>query len=868
MNNTKDIYDENEVKEINYEDDGELEMKLEIRDHPQITYTERFNADKLAYIIKNEDKYRQLFKNINPDYDPFVIGAKYLENSHGGVAKVSYFQPRKGIGRFYAKGSLSMQNMKRELRHAIGGEYYHDLDVVNCHPVILMQMCGSLGIDCPLLTAYVNDRDAILNSISTAALCDPSFAKCIILCLINGGRGDYNTLVKKCRSAGICMPVWLSQFKRESAQILNRITDIYNSDYEEHKSMLIKNKIEKNPKASFNSLVMCNYENDILFAILEFMKHNGYIQGDAVLCFDGCQLRKDRFESLNELEALLPECEAFVLEKTTFNIKLKIKPMNEGFPVPMDGDVLPVYVDDVYGGFVFDSTDYANIWRSDTGLSEIYVRYASSYVKCYNADGDAYVWDSKRLVWLDTSHKHVVNQISPLLDRCILQFIKSHNDDNPITEDSTSDEIKNIKLVQKQLEQLHKKVLGHSGSINIFAKARSTLMDLRFIQNMNCSPHELPIRGGMVVDLRSGTEHKRCEKDLWSFELDVSFKGINCDFTEVLKFINPVFCFDYEMVSYMQKQIGTTLTGVLVRLLYIWYGEGRNGKSSLCALIHSILSVCSVGSANICGALSKEIFIKDPKSMKGSKSQHTAHLMPLKGLRCGMTIELSENERLDDQMVKLCTGGDSISVRGLNRDQEEFIPIVKPIIPTNMKPTVDGSMLAIVDRLSYAEFRARFVSQDGDEKIDPQNYKYAANPEYSPENIVKHSFRDAAFTWFVVGAMRYYTEGLKPPSSVTDFKTKSLRDSDIFAQFMAEECRFDNDREKYLAMDKVSKDAYHAKWSISLNKLHNKFVEYCDGDDVSKMSNIKFGKRCRDMKLLEYRDKRGKYFVGLQFIHV
>ncbi len=831
------------------------QMHIVERDHGSVVFREKFDSDRLAYILDNPKTYRPLFRDIDPKYDPFILGRKYLNGSRDGVATVPYFQPRRGVGRFYAKGSLSLQNFKRGVRHAISGEYYFDLDIVNAHPVILRQMCDEFGIECPLLTEYVERRDKIMSIMAKLTGVDASDIKQAVLCLINGGRGNFNALRAKCKKKGNKIPKWLIQFKHEATNILDEIAELYEDDYEEHMDQLRVKQPGKNPKASFNSLLMCNHENDILFSIIKFMRINNVLGAndyeDAVLCFDGCQLLKDLFPNgADDLIGMIPDCELFIFEETGFKVKLKIKPMDKGFPIPED---IPRYIQPLFSGIDFDGTDADDVLRSDTGLAKIFVRYAAQWIKCYNDDGDAFVWDAETLLWLKKSHKYVQNIVSELLDGCLLHCIKF----------AESIPGKAGSAKRKALQKIHQKVLSYGGSRAIYCKASQCLIDDKFIEIVNRSPHELPTRGGTVVDMKAGVSRMRTYKDLWSYELDVSFAGVDCDFTEVYKFIKPIFCFDDSLISYMQKQIGICATLELVRLLYVWYGHGRNGKSSLCKIMSSCLSRCTHGRSDAYGALSKEIFIKDSRALKGSKSQHTAHLMPLKGLRLGITSELAENERLDDDEVKRCTGGDDISVRGLNRDQEFFTPLLKMIIPTNVKPLIDASLQAIIDRMSYGPFNARFVSPDDGEKVDEANHKYLAMPEFSPDKIADHPMRDAFFTWMVMGVMEYYAEGLKPPQVIKDFKQKSLHESDRFVQFISEEFELDPERRKYYTMDVSESVAYRKQWSVSVHDVAGMYEEFIGDENNSRLSSIKISKRLVSLGIARYRN-HCRMFVGLR----
>ena len=106
-------------------------------------FTESFNADRLAYLIQNKERFA--VRVYEQYYDPFLIPKKYLQKSSGGLIKVSYHQPGWGTQLWkilrFANSGIGLQGMAREIRHTISGEFYDDLDMVNAHPVILQHLC-------------------------------------------------------------------------------------------------------------------------------------------------------------------------------------------------------------------------------------------------------------------------------------------------------------------------------------------------------------------------------------------------------------------------------------------------------------------------------------------------------------------------------------------------------------------------------------------------------------------------------------------------------------------------------------------------------------------------------------------------------
>ena len=67
----------------------------------------------------------------------------YLRSSKNGIKKVSYKRTDHKLGRLY--GSCSMQGFPRPIRHTIAGALYWDIDICNCHPQLLSQMCKKYG---------------------------------------------------------------------------------------------------------------------------------------------------------------------------------------------------------------------------------------------------------------------------------------------------------------------------------------------------------------------------------------------------------------------------------------------------------------------------------------------------------------------------------------------------------------------------------------------------------------------------------------------------------------------------------------------------------------------------------------------------
>jgi hypothetical protein len=67
------------------------------------------------------------------------------------------------MGRLQAQ-SVSLQNLPREFRAAIGAKY-HDIDMVYCHSSILLPYCKANDIQSDALEYYVNHSDEFFEKI-------------------------------------------------------------------------------------------------------------------------------------------------------------------------------------------------------------------------------------------------------------------------------------------------------------------------------------------------------------------------------------------------------------------------------------------------------------------------------------------------------------------------------------------------------------------------------------------------------------------------------------------------------------------------------------------------------------------------------
>ena len=202
------------------------------------------------------------------------------------------------MGRLFAQ-SASLQNLPREFRGAIGGNY-HDIDMVNCHPSLLLQYCKKNDIKCDNLEYYVDNRDKVVEKIMNDYQMNKGDVKQLFLSVMNGGKRD-----------GITDP-FFTKFKTECERIHTFIASL---NPKLHKDVC-KRK-EFNVNGSLTNIILCTLENEILLYAVQYLMSKGYKVD--VLVFDGCMIRKEEDKEITE--NLLNGLNVYVEEKTGYDIK-------------------------------------------------------------------------------------------------------------------------------------------------------------------------------------------------------------------------------------------------------------------------------------------------------------------------------------------------------------------------------------------------------------------------------------------------------------------------------------------------------------------------------------------------------------------
>jgi putative DNA primase/helicase len=244
--------------------------------------------------------------------------------------------------------------------------------------------------------------------------------------------------------------------------------------------------------------------------------------------------------------------------------------------------------------------------------------------------------------------------------------------------------------------------------------------------------------------------------------------------------------------DYLQKVMGYFLTGAVPigRSFYIFYGEGKNGKSAVMEILNEVMGY-------YCKAIDTSVIIK--KGIKNS-GQPSPEIEVLDyGLRLGILSETDDGDKLNETLLKNISGYDSISYRALYGVQKEFKSEAKLCMLTNNKPFFKLSE-SMTDRLRFTSFNSRFITEDEINKqggLKENQYKVDRDLVQDLKTI----YRNYVLYWMLIGSKKVYDEGHMniPDDKILQLENMSyILEMDTYKRFV-DECLTIDEHSKELS---------------------------------------------------------------------
>jgi hypothetical protein len=246
----------------------------------------------------------------------------YKKNYTINGIRVKYSITKSGYGRVSPVKSLSLCSIRREIRHTLAKNNYVDLDIVNCHPVILYQICVKNQIFPIHLKRYVEQRDDVLNDVMNKYNVTKDEAKNLFIRLMYFG--SFNKWAEDLLLINVTPTSFILDFQKELLNLSNYILGSNQDLVLELKKTKIGRKSSNNDRGTVVSYFLQEWERRILEHIYLYMIGKNIIGDNLVLCFDGIMIPKDKF-----YDELIPELEGHLFDKLGFYINIVKKEMNQ-----------------------------------------------------------------------------------------------------------------------------------------------------------------------------------------------------------------------------------------------------------------------------------------------------------------------------------------------------------------------------------------------------------------------------------------------------------------------------------------------------------------------------------------------------------
>lgn len=301
-------------------------------------YKEYFDTIKLKAIIDNFETLKSQIREEVTDgaqenygspletvLSNYLKASKPINDKHSCIS-VTYNKSKNsnGYGRMFSHRGLSLQSLPREIRHTISNELYVDIDIVNCHPNLLIQYAEKNNLRCKYIKLYSDNREDFFKKFKNECNLDRDYIKKSILAILNGSPGK--SILKKTNNNRL--------FKKLIKEVEAIHTYIYDNE-KEYRKIGDKNALQKqknggfyNPKGSTCNVMLCDIENKILNCMINYLQENQYINNDVVLVFDGFMMLREHLLN-KDIENIMRELETEVYEQLKYNIQLTVKMMNQ-----------------------------------------------------------------------------------------------------------------------------------------------------------------------------------------------------------------------------------------------------------------------------------------------------------------------------------------------------------------------------------------------------------------------------------------------------------------------------------------------------------------------------------------------------------
>ena len=290
------------------------------------------------------------------------------------------------------------------------------------------------------------------------------------------------------------------------------------------------------------------------------------------------------------------------------------------------------------------------------------------------------------------------------------------------------------------------------------------LEDIPITEDVFDADHWLANYLNGTVDLKTGELRAHRKEDLITKICPVTFDAdARCEHWDA--FLDTVTDGDKELRLFLQRAAGYSLCGDYSdEVLFFIYGPAATGKTTfkdaLKAMMGSYAATADIST-----------FLKS----RGSSQRPRNDLARLARTRMVITDDVDEGSKLATGLVKLYTGGDTMTARFLFKEHFEFKSRGKLWIVANYPPKVSAEDGAIWRRI----LRIPFLHEIPEERQDRDLKRVLCDPKISGPAIA---------AWAVEGCLMWQSDGLAVPEAVKQSTAEYRSEMNPVNDFIDQRC--------------------------------------------------------------------------------
>jgi putative DNA primase/helicase len=300
------------------------------------------------------------------------------------------------------------------------------------------------------------------------------------------------------------------------------------------------------------------------------------------------------------------------------------------------------------------------------------------------------------------------------------------------------------------------------------------------IKQLDANPYLLNFLNG-TLDIRDGVLRKHRRED---YITKVIHHNYNPEATahRWQQFIREIMNSDEEKILFLKRALGYSLTGMTTeKALFVPYGAGNNGKTTLLSLIREFITEYAV-TIDVGVVLAGE---------KQRDSNILSALANLRGCRFAVTSETEKGQKLSPSQLKKITQGFGSEITACRKFENaiSFPETHKLWIDTNDLPDIPNGDTATFARIYPIHFPATF-----------------ANDKKLPETLRDEA--EGILADLIYHAGEWSRKGLGAPAEIKQSRQEWHDESDQIQRFFHDKCIIDKNKEDLTAESTPLYDAY------------------------------------------------------------